>query len=195
MSSYSTYSEYLCWKTLRITKPTHRILYLFSISTIGSILLALSSKINFVLPFTPVPVTMQSFVVVLLSMLLGRQVMYVLFLYIFEGIVGLPVFAKGGGVLYLLGPTGGYILGFLVAGYLCGKLAEEGFEENFIKTLFAMFIGHLIIYFFGVLWLLRFFNFNLYKTVAVGVIPFVISDFLKIIIASMVLPACYKKLN
>lgn len=195
MIRHLTYTEYLGQKVFKISTPLSQTVYKLVVITLANIFLILSSKINFVLPFTPVPFTMQTFTALFLSMLLGRKIVYALLLYIFEGMLGLPVFAKGGGVLYLLGPTGGYILGFLVAGYLCGKLAEEGFDKNFIKTLFAMFVGHLIIYFFGVLWLLRFFNFNLYKTVTVGVIPFVISDFLKIIVASIVLPVCYKKLN
>jgi biotin transport system substrate-specific component len=70
--------------------------------------------------------------------------------YIIEGVFGLPVFSRGLGVLYLLGPTGGYILGFLVASYVCGLLAEYGFSKNYIKTFFAMIFGNLIIYFFGI---------------------------------------------
>lgn len=195
MSRYSTYSEYISDKVFRVSNSNQKIIYWISVSILATVLLTLASKINFVLPFTPIPFTMQSFVVVLLSMLFGRKVMYILFLYIFEGIAGLPVFAKGGGVLYILGPTGGYILGFLVAGYICGVFAENGFDRSFLKTLFTMFVGHLIIYIFGVLWLLRFLNFDLYKAFTLGFLPFIISDFLKMIVASIILPTYRKKLN
>lgn len=194
MNRCLTYSDYLFQKVLKLSKLTHQVFYTSLVALLGSILLALSSKVNFVLPFTPVPVTLQSFVVVLLSVLLGRRVMFVLFLYIFEGLTGLPVFAKGGGIWYLLGPTGGYIVGFLFAGYICGMLAEAGFCKNFINTSSMMFLGHLIIYFFGVLWLLRFVDFDVVKAISVGVLPFIPGDIIKVLIASAVLPVGWRKI-
>ncbi len=187
-----TYSEYLSQKILKISNPVEQIFYTFTISILGNILLILSSKINFKIPFTMIPFTMQTFAVLFLSMLLGRKVLYVLSLYLFEGILGLPVFSYGGGVLYIVGPTGGYILGFFIAGYICALLAEYGFDRSFIKTFFCMIVGNLIIYIFGILWLLRFVNFDFLKVLHIGVIPFIISDFIKIIFASLVLPLGWK---
>lgn len=195
MNRSLTYSEYLSQKILKISKPIDKFLYLISISLLGSILLALSSKINFQIPFTPVPFTMQTFAILFLSILLGRKVLYVLSLYIFEGIIGLPVFSKGSGIFYLLGPTGGYILGFFIAGYVCGTLTEYGFDKSFIKTFFCMFIGNLIIYFFGILWLLRFVNFELNKALSLGVIPFIFGDLIKILIVSSILPKGWEKIK
>ncbi|MCX7716063.1 MAG: biotin transporter BioY [Endomicrobia bacterium] len=187
-----TFSEYISQKVLKISTPIQKSLYVVLISLLGSILLAVASKISFNLPFTPIPVTMQTFVVLFLSMLLGKRVMYVLVLYIFEGIVGLPVFARGGGIVYLLGPTGGYILGFLVAGYICGSLAEAGFDRSFTKTFFVMVLGNLMIYLFGILWLLRFVKFDFMKALSIGFIPFVAGDIVKIILVSMILPSGWK---
>ncbi|MFN3550442.1 MAG: biotin transporter BioY [Endomicrobiia bacterium] len=187
-----TYSEYLSQKILKISNPVEQIFYTFTISILGNILLILSSKINFKIPFTMIPFTMQTFAVLFLSMLLGRKVLYVLSLYIFEGILGFPVFSQGGGIFYILGPTGGYILGFFVAGYVCGKLAEYGFDKSFIKTFFSMFLGNLIIYLFGILWLVRFVNFDFLKALYIGVFPFIIGDIIKIIFASLVLPLGWK---
>ncbi|MCX7941277.1 MAG: biotin transporter BioY [Endomicrobia bacterium] len=190
-----TFSEYVSHKVLKISTPIQKSLYIVLISLLGSILLAIASKINFYLPFTPIPFTMQTFAVLFLSMLLGRKVMYVLIFYLIEGIVGLPVFAKGGGIGYFLGPTGGYILGFLFAGYVCGGLAEIGFDKSFIKTFFVMVLGNLIIYFFGILWVLRFVKFDLMKALSIGMLPFVVGDVIKIILASIVLPSGWKILK
>ncbi|MCS7227898.1 MAG: hypothetical protein NZ839_02915, partial [Endomicrobia bacterium] len=78
-----TFSEYISQKVLKISTPIQKSLYVVLISLLGSILLAVASKISFNLPFTPIPVTMQTFAVLFLSMLLGKRVMYVLVLYIF----------------------------------------------------------------------------------------------------------------
>ncbi|MCS7231982.1 MAG: biotin transporter BioY [Elusimicrobiota bacterium] len=190
-----TFSEYISQKVLKISTPMQKSLYIVLISLLGSILLAIASKINFNLPFTPIPFTMQTFAVLFLSMLLGKKVLYVLGLYIFEGILGLPVFSKGAGILYLLGPTGGYIFGFLVAGYICGTLAQQGFDKNFIKAFFAMILGNIIVYFCGALWLLRFMNFDIYKTISLGILPFIIGDIIKIVFASFALSFSWKKIK
>ncbi|MEN3013127.1 MAG: biotin transporter BioY [Endomicrobiia bacterium] len=195
MITHLTYSRYLSQNILKISTPLQKFIYIIFISLFGSFLLAVSSKINFVLPFTFVPFTMQTFVVLLLSMMFGREVIYILISYVFEGIVGLPVFAKGGGVLYILGPTGGYIVGFLISGYICGLLAEAGFTKSFLKTISVMILGILIIYFCGALWLLRFVNFSIKQALKIGVLPFIIGDLIKIIFVSFVLPLSYKRIN
>ena len=107
-------------KSLRQTKF---IKYIF-VALIGSILLAISSKIK--IPFYPVPMTMQTFIVLLIGITLGwKLAVATISLYLFEGIIGLPVFSgtpeKGVGLAYFVGPTMGYLIGFIVAGYLAGK--------------------------------------------------------------------------
>ncbi len=188
-----TYSEYFFVKLLNQTKL--KLLYWISIIFFGSIFLTLASKINFILPFTSIPITLQTFAVLLLSMMVGRISVYIVSLWILEGAFGLPVFSKGAGLFYLLGPTGGYIFGFLVASYFCGYLAECGFDKSFVKTFFAMILGNLIIYFFGILWLLKFVNFDLSKAIYIGILPFIIGDVLKIFAATMILPSGWKILK
>ncbi len=192
MFSTSTYSQYFSRKILKINNKLQQITYDLVVTILGSILLALSSKISFVLPFSFVPVTMQTFAVLFLSMIFGRKSFYMVGLYIIEGIVGLPVFSKGSGLMYLLGPTGGYILGFLVASYFCGLLAEYGFSKNYIKTFFVMIIGNLLIYLFGVLGLLFYTNFDFSKAIMLGVVPFILGDAIKILFLTFILPTCWK---
>lgn len=188
-----TYSEYFFAKVLNQEKL--KFLYEISVIFLGSIFLALASKINFILPFTPVPISLQTFAVLLLSMMVGRMSVYIVSLWIFEGVLGFPVFAKGHGLVYLLGPTGGYIFGFLVASYICGYLAKCGFDKSFVKTFLAMILGNLIIYFFGILWLLKFVNFDLSKAICIGISPFIIGDVLKIFTATIILPSGWKILK
>ena len=95
-------------------KTTNDIFYILYTSIVGSILLAISSKIQ--IPLTPVPVTLQTLVLLVMSMLVGwRGALGATLLYLFQGAIGLPVFAHGAGLVYLLGPTGGYLFGFIVA--------------------------------------------------------------------------------
>jgi len=188
----NTYSQYFAIQVLKIDTKFKQYMYNLPIVVLGSILLTLSSKTSFVLPFTYVPVTMQTFAVLFLSIVFGRKAVYMVGMYILEGILGLPVFAKGGGLMYLFGPTGGYIIGFLVASYVCGLLSEYGVSKSFLKTLFVMIIGNLLIYLFGIMGLLPYTNFNFSKAVMLGVTPFVLGDILKIFILALILPTGWK---
>tara|TARA_X000001036_G_C20630728_1_gene787079 strand:- start:290 stop:904 length:615 start_codon:yes stop_codon:yes gene_type:complete len=121
---------------------------------IGSILYALSARIT--IPIPPVPVTLQTLVLLTFSMAVGSRLAFLTFaLYIFEGIIGIPVFAKPpfSGFYYLIGPSGGYLLGMLVASYFVGYLAEKNYDKNFIKSLITIFIGTIIIFIPGLIWL------------------------------------------
>ena len=121
---------------------------------IGSILYALSARIA--IPIPPVPVTLQTLVLLTFSMAVGSRLAFLTFaLYIFEGIIGIPVFAKPpfSGFYYLIGPSGGYLLGMLVASYFVGYLAEKNYDKNFIKSLITIFIGTIIIFIPGLIWL------------------------------------------
>jgi len=120
----------------------------------GSILYALSARIA--IPIPPVPVTLQTLVLLTFSMAVGSRLAFLTFaLYIFEGIIGIPVFAKPpfSGFYYLLGPSGGYLLGMLIASYFVGYLAEKNYDKNFIKSLITIFIGTIIIFIPGLIWL------------------------------------------
>ncbi len=157
----------------------------------GSILIALSAKIAFPLPFSPVPVTGQTFAVLLTGALLGskRGVLAVL-AYIAEGISGMPVFTgAGAGFAYLLGPTGGYIAGFAAAAGITGLLAEKGWDRNIFTTAMAMAAGSAAIYLFGVMWLSLFVG---GRALNMGLIPFISGDIVKVALAAALLPAGWK---
>ena len=103
----------------------------FSIILFGTLFLALSSKVQ--VPFWPVPMTMQTFVVFIIGMAYGTKLaFFTLIFYLIEGALGLPVFAKGGGLLYLTGPTAGYLYGMTIAAGVIGYFAERGYNESHI---------------------------------------------------------------
>lgn len=152
-----------------------------------SLLVSISAQIKVILPFTPVPITFQTFVVLMISMILGRyRSAIVMITYILKGIIGIPVFCSGLGLTYILGPTGGYIVGFLVSSYIVGWLSEIGYSKSFYKTVVAMLIGNSIIYLFGVLWLSGFIG-GIKEAIILGVVPFVFGDIAKILFASFLL--------
>ncbi len=168
----------------------------------GSVLIALSAQLAFWVPFSPVPVTGQTFAVLMLGALLGakRGGLCVL-AYVAEGAAGLPVFAAGaGGLLWLLGPTGGYLLGFIAAAVLVGYLAERGWDRRVWTTIVTMLAGNICIYFFGLLWLtvlaitgrVQTTMSDLFK---VGVYPFIAGDVAKTVLAALLLPAGWKVLS
>lgn len=139
----------------------------------------------------PIPITMQTFSVLLSGALLGsKRGMASQLTYLLMGLAGFFWFARGGGITYLLSPTFGYILGFVLAAYFVGYWAERGWDRN-IKTAFlAMLIGNILIYIPGLFWLMRFVGFG--KVFAVGLYPFIPGDLLKILLAGLALPIGWK---
>jgi len=157
----------------------------------GSILLALLSRIRIILPFSPVPITGQTFGVLLLALLLGRNMaFFALTFYVLEGISGMPVFAFGGGPAYLLGPTGGYIIGFLIASYIVGALSDRGWGKHFFLCLFAVIIGEFCIFIPGVLHLLFFLPAD--KILGAGLFPFISGEIMKIFLLFALYPSLWK---
>ena len=156
---------------------------------IGSILLAISSKIK--IPFYPVPMTMQTFVVVLIGMLYGWKLgVFTVALYLFEGAIGLPVFASGGGIAYLTGPTAGYLYGMLFASVVISYLANLGFSKTYFKSLISLTIGSIIIFAIGIIYLGSIIGYQ--KAVAVGLLPFIPSELFKIALAVALIPTIQK---
>lgn len=153
----------------------------------ASLLLALSAQVALPLPFSPVPVTGQTLAVLLLGALLGsRRGALSVLAYLVEGVAGLPVFAGGGsGPIWLLGPTGGYLLGFVVAAWAVGWLCEHLWDRSVAGTLVIMLAGSATIYLFGLLWLARFVGAD--SALALGLIPFVPGDSIKIALAVLIL--------
>ena len=154
---------------------------------LATVILAISSKIK--IPFWPVPMTMQTFVVMLIGILFGWKLgLFTVSLYLMEGIAGLPVFAgtpeKGMGILYFTGPTMGYLLGFLVTFYLTGFLKfDNNFLKNFVKLCFAVSF----IYLFGLLWLGSLIGWN--KPIfELGAQPFLLAELFKVLILTILIP-------
>ncbi|MFQ3574141.1 MAG: biotin transporter BioY [Thermodesulfovibrionales bacterium] len=153
-----------------------------ALSFLGSIFIALSAQISIPLPFTPVPITGQTFAVLMTGILLGskRGLMSVIF-YLTEGAMGMPVFAGGvGGFQTFLGPTGGYLIGFAPSAMLSGYLVERGWAKGFFSLLMAMIISNAIIYVFGLTHLC--FYTPIEKVLYIGFYPFIIGDFFKILL-------------
>ena len=156
---------------------------------ICSLVLILSAKIK--VDLYPVPMTLQPLAVLMIAMLCGRNIsVAAVSLYLFQGIIGMPVFAYGGGLPYLLGPTGGFLLGFLFASIIIGELADRGWGKFMIKSVLAMLIGMFVIYFCGILQLsfLKGYDFAIVN----GLTPFIIGDLYKLILAAFLLPQIWK---
>ena len=182
-----------------ILRPTVRRsawLYDAALVLAGSLLIALSAQVAILLPFSPVPVTGQTLAVLLVGALLGsRRGSLAVLTYVVQGLAGLPVFAGGAfGLARLLGPTGGYLVGFVAAAFLVGLLAERGWDRRVSTTAAAMTLGNLVIYATGALWLAAFVG-GLDQALAMGVAPFILGDLLKIGAAALLLPAGWKMLG
>lgn len=158
----------------------------------GALLVALLAQVRIPLPFTPVPLTGQTFAVLLVGAALGaRRGLASLSLYTLIGALGLPVFAGGAaGLAYAFGPTGGYLAGFIVAAFVVGLLAERGLERSIRTSILPFLAGTLVIYIFGAGWLAVLFG--LEKALELGVTPFLLGDAIKLALAAIALPAAWK---
>jgi biotin transport system substrate-specific component len=159
---------------------------------LGSLFVAALAQVEIPLPFTPVPITGQTFGVLLVGAALGsKRGASSLGLYLAEGAIGLPFFAGGAhGLSVLTGTTAGYLLGFVGAAYVIGQLAERGLERS-VRTSFVPFlIGTVIIYICGVSWLAVILG-SFSKAVTLGLIPFLIGDIIKLLAAALALPAAW----
>lgn len=152
----------------------------------GSLLIALCAQISIPLPFTPVPITGQTFAVLLLPVMLGSwRGPAAVALYLAQGLLGLPFFAGGSaGVAVLAGPTGGFLVGFVLAAVVIALLTGSG--GNRVRIALAMVAGNLAIYLCGVLWLAGFVDGGLVAALALGMTPFLIGDAIKLLAALMV---------
>ena len=164
-------------------KHTKIIKFLF-VALIGSIILAISSKIK--IPFYPVPMTMQTLIVLMIGIGFGWKLgVATVALYLFEGIIGLPVFSgspeKGVGLVYFTGPTMGYLLGFLVTAYISGKFI---YDNNIVSTFLKLFFATSLIYVLGMTWLGILIGWD--KPIfQLGAQPFLLAELFKILIATI----------
>jgi len=171
------------------------------ISFLFTILIALSSKIS--VPFYPVPMTMQTFVVLLCGVILGPRFGFItLSLYLFEGAIGLPVFQgtpeKGLGIMYLMGPTGGYLIGFIISAFIAGLLFSKEISfnmkffvkynknENFISVFIKLLIALIPVYLFGLIWLGTVLGWDK-PILNFGLYPFMLGEFFKITLLSFII--------
>ena len=169
----------------------NRVLRTILLVAAGCALLTVSAKIQ--VPFWPVPMTMQTFVVLVLGAALGwRMAGATVLAYLVQGAAGLPVFAGGGGLAYLTGPTGGYLVGFLAGAVVVGWLAERGWDRNFASSLITMTLGIATVFTFGVGYLASLIG--LQPAVAAGLLPFMAGEALKIALAMAVMPLAWKLL-
>ncbi|MBU1320302.1 MAG: biotin transporter BioY [candidate division Zixibacteria bacterium] len=157
-----------------------------------NLVLVVTSYVSFQLPWSPVPFTGQTFGILLIAIALGRlRGAGVVLAYLGEGAMGLPIFAGGNaGMGVLLGPTGGYLIGFLVAAFVVGWLADIGFSRKYHLSLLAMLAGMIVIYVCGLAWLALFVPAD--RLLAAGLYPFLPGAAIKLGLASVMLPTVWR---
>jgi biotin transport system substrate-specific component len=170
--------------------------YTLALMILGSLVLWVSAKVH--VPFYPVPQTLQSLAVVTIGAAFGwRLGAATVLLYLAEGALGLPVFSgtpeRGIGVAYMMGPTGGYLLGFVLAAAAAGLFAEKGFDRTFPRMFIAMLVAAVIIHVPGLIWLGQFTGYD--KALELGLLPFVWGDLLKVALAAVGFPAVWQVLK
>lgn len=154
-----------------------------------AVVTALASKVQIFLPFSPVPITLQSFAVLLSGVILGARAGAASQIALIGlALLGFPVFAKPiPGFLVLLGPTGGYILGFIFAAYISGKIFEMKKPKSIVSMTFYFFISSFFIFVPGVIWLSVFLGKDLKTAIQIGLIPFLLGDVLKCFASAVLL--------
>lgn len=160
-----------------------------------SLLTALAAQV--VIPIGPVPITGQTFAVLLTGALLGSRLgAMAMIAYLIEGASGLPFFAGGHfGLVHLMGPTGGYLVAFPAAAFIAGAFAEHGWDRRFFSAAAAMAIGSIVIIVCGSVWFSLLTHTSIFNAIRVTVAPFILGDIVKILLAAAVLPSGWKLLN
>ncbi len=184
------------------SRDRQRILRGVVLAFVGSLLVAASAQVQ--VPFWPVPFTGQTFAVLVIGMAYGARLgAATLALYLAQGAIGLPVFAGfAAGPAVLMGPTGGYLVGFVFAAGLIGWLAERGWDRGPLTTALAMLLGNIVIYLPGLAWLTVFlasakslaYGAAFKVSLGAGLTPFLLGDGLKLALAAAVLPLAWKLL-
>ena len=159
----------------------------------ASALLAVSAKVQ--VPFWPVPITMQSLAVILIGIAFGSRLgVAAVLTYLFEGLIGLPVFAGAtAGPAYFAGPTAGYLAGFVLCAAIVGWLAEHGWDRTLGRATVAMAVGHVLLLVPGVLWLAVLFGMP--KAIAVGLTPFIAATVVKTALGAALVGAFWSSLG
>ena len=160
----------------------------------GSVLITICTQIS--LPLFPVPITLQTFAVFLIGLTYGWRLGGItVSLYLLEGAIGLPVFSGGkGGMIVFMGPTAGYLVGFLLAATACGWFAERGFDRSYFRLFLSLIVGNILIYTPGLFWLGTLIGWDK-PVLEYGLYPFIGGDLLKIAMAVLLLPTVWKIVN
>jgi biotin transport system substrate-specific component len=173
----------------RVSPVLRNIVFVLS----GALLLYLTARVSIPIPGNPVPFTLQTFGVLLVGGALGmRRGGIAASLYVALGVVGLPFFAEGkGGLQVVLGATGGYLVGFVFAAALVGRLAELGWDRRIGGAIGATVLGTIVIYLVGVPWLASVGGLSPADAIAKGLVPFALFDTVKLLAAAAVFPAAW----
>ena len=170
----------------RTQAPNLALPYQVGLVISGSLLVALAARVSVPLPFTPVPLTLQNFAVLLVGLLLGRRAGFAaLVLYLAEGAAGLSVFSPTGpgGIAQLLGPTGGYLIAYPLVAYLAGWIAERD-RMSFLRSALAATVAEIFLFAAGVSWLMIFFHTPLVRAAQFGLYPFFFAEVMKVLLAA-----------
>ena len=169
-------------KTLEVARD---VILILSFSVVTAVCAKLKVEVG------AVPITMQTFAVLLAGALLGsKRGALSQLTYLLMGLTGIPWFARGGGIPYILSPTFGYLLGFVLAALFVGWFCERGFDRQVKTAMISMFVGNVLLYIPGLLWLAKFVGLG--KVLSVGLYPFIFGDLLKILLAGLILPMGWK---
>lgn len=179
------------WPSMASASPAMRTLRFVGLALVGTLLLTLSAKIK--VPFGAVDMTMQTFAMLAISAAYGRNLALVTVLaYLAQGAMGLPVFTdtpeRGIGLAYMMGPTGGYLVGFVVCAAIVGEAADRGWSSSIVKIGAAMLVGLVAIFALGFAWLSVLFGPQV--GFQAGVLPFLLTDGTKLALAALAVPAC-----
>ncbi len=171
------------------------------LALIGTAVLTISAKIR--VPFYPVPMTLQTFAIMALAAAYGSRLAVVtVVLYLFEGALGLPVFTSTppavAGPAYFLGPTGGFLIGFVALAWIVGTAADHGWDRSIAKLFAAMIVADVVVFILGFAWLAWFATLSnggtglgIANAFKFGVAPFLLADLLKIALAALAVPAAW----
>jgi biotin transport system substrate-specific component len=172
--------------TRTATSRLHQVLLV----VLGTVLLAISAQIQ--VPFWPVPMTMQTFMVLIIGATYGwRLGAATMIAYILEGVIGLPVFAQfSAGAHVMVGPTAGYLVGFVAAALVTGYLAERGFGRNLATAAVSFIFGTIVIFALGLAYLASLIGIE--GAITHGLMPFILSEPTKVALATLLLPGCWK---
>ncbi|MDC0246223.1 biotin transporter BioY [Deltaproteobacteria bacterium] len=190
--NYPSMSAYLF--LVEVDSKIQKALRYALLALAGSVLITICTQIS--LPLFPVPMTLQTFAVFLIGLTYGWRLGGItVLLYLLEGAIGLPVFSGGkGGMIVFMGPTAGYLVGFLLAATACGWFAERGFDRSYFRLFLSLIVGNILIYTPGLFWLGTLIGWDK-PVLEYGLYPFIGGDLLKIAMAVLLLPTVWKIVN